>query len=212
MSHPVQNLLPPASYFDPTWYEREQRDLFGRTYNLVGYESDIPAPGDYLVGHVGFDPFIVIRQAHGGLSALSSVCRHRGMVVASCDGHLDGHLRCPYHGWEYEADGRFRSCPSEVGSSARSTRGCSPFPWMSVGSWAGMIFVNPDPAAAPLEEWLGDFVTPGSAGDFVWDELTDVARMPGRIVSDRAPQGDWQSRGSGFRVPSPPHKVAGRDQ
>jgi choline monooxygenase len=177
VSYPAQNLLPPASYFDLAWYEREQRDLFGGAYNLVGYESDIPLAGDYLVGRIGFDPFIVIRREDGGLSALSSVCRHRGMVVVACDGHLDGRLRCPYHGWEYEPDGSLSVVPQRsrqfAGLDERSLR----LPRMSVGSWAGMIFVHPDPAAAPLEEWLGDFVAPDSAGDFSWDELTDIARL-----------------------------------
>lgn len=177
MSRSVQNLLPPASYFDHAWYEREQRDLFSRTYNLVGYESDIPAPGDYLVGHVGFDPFIVIRQTDGGLSALSRICRHRGMVVASCDGHLDGHLRCPYHGWEYEANGSLSVVPQRSRQFGEIDERLLALPRMSVGSWAGMIFVNPDSAAAPLEEWLGDFVAHDSAGDFAWNELTDIARI-----------------------------------
>ena len=48
--------LPPEAYFDPEWYAREQKLIFGQNYNLVGYEVDIPEPGDYLTAMVGAEP------------------------------------------------------------------------------------------------------------------------------------------------------------
>ena len=31
--------LPPEAYFDGGWYELERKELFGRTWNLIGHVS-----------------------------------------------------------------------------------------------------------------------------------------------------------------------------
>ncbi len=39
-------LLPKQAYLDAGWYAREQRELFGKVWNLVAAEIDLPEPGD----------------------------------------------------------------------------------------------------------------------------------------------------------------------
>jgi len=45
---------------------------------------------------------------------------------------------------------------------------------VSVGVWAGYVFVHLDPVAPALREWLGEF--PSRIGDFHPDRLVEVAR------------------------------------
>jgi choline monooxygenase len=169
--------LPPEAYYDPEWFRREQRLLFARTYNLVGYESDIPESGDHLAVWVGVEPIVVVRQGDGGVRAFINMCRHRGMLLAQEDGHNDDRLRCSYHGWEFGLDGALERVPqrrTQFPDLDLDALGLLP---VSVGRWAGMIFVHPDPDAEPFSQWLGDYVLPDRSGPFHWEDLVPVARI-----------------------------------
>ena len=50
---PPRFLLPPEAYFSPEWFEREQRELFERTWFFVGPVADVPAGGAPLFVDVG---------------------------------------------------------------------------------------------------------------------------------------------------------------
>jgi len=67
-ARPLTYLLPAEAYHSQEWYDREQRDLFGRTWNLVAYTSDAPQPGDTVRGAVAGRSVLVSRGADGALS------------------------------------------------------------------------------------------------------------------------------------------------
>jgi Rieske 2Fe-2S family protein len=62
-------LLPPEAYFSTEWWEREQAQLFERTWTFVGPVSDVPDDGRPLVVPVGGTAVLVRRDATGGLRA-----------------------------------------------------------------------------------------------------------------------------------------------
>lgn len=66
---PAGGVLPPRAYFDRAWWDAEQRLVFGQTYNLVAYESDLLSPGDELVVRVGAQNAVVVRLPDGGIGA-----------------------------------------------------------------------------------------------------------------------------------------------
>ncbi|MGD9750553.1 MAG: aromatic ring-hydroxylating dioxygenase subunit alpha [Acidimicrobiia bacterium] len=169
-------LLPKDAYFDPAWYEREQRDLFGRVWNLVAAECDLPEPGDVLPVRVGADPVLLVRGTDGIVRGYLNMCRHRGMAIACEPGRAGAHVRCPYHGWEFSADDdTLVRIPQRRGQFADvDTAAWSLLP-VSVQSWAGLVFCHPDPHAEPLERFLGHY--PVSIGPFDTSALTQVARL-----------------------------------
>ena len=137
--------LPPDAYFDAAWYEHELRDLFGKTWNLVGHESDLRASGDFITATVGHDPVVIVRGEDGVLRGFLNVCRHRGMVIA-CEsaGNCGESLRCGYHGWEFSLAGALERVPqrkTQFPDIDVDALGLIP---VSVGTWAGMIFVHLD--------------------------------------------------------------------
>jgi choline monooxygenase len=169
--------LPAHAYHDPAWYEREQRLIFGQTYNLVGYEHDLPEPGDHLVTRIGVEPVLVVRTGEGGIRAFVNMCRHRGMVLACESGHVDGRFRCPYHGWEFSLDGALERVPqrqAQFPDIDPDELGLVP---LAAGRWGGMLFVHPGEDPMPFEEWLGDYGAADKAGPYPWDELVPVARI-----------------------------------
>ena len=46
-------LLPPEAYYSDEWFEREQEELFARTWNFVGPVSDMPSDGSSLLTTAG---------------------------------------------------------------------------------------------------------------------------------------------------------------
>jgi phenylpropionate dioxygenase-like ring-hydroxylating dioxygenase large terminal subunit len=169
--------LPPEAYFDPGWYEREQRELFGHTWNLVGHVSELAKPGDFVTATVGAEPVVVLRGAGGELRGFLNVCRHRGMVIA-CEaaGNCGESLRCGYHGWEFDLEGQLARVPqrkTQFPDIDADRLGLHP---VAVGELNGFVFVNPDPdLGESFEQWLGEY--PAHSGDYPWAELVEVRRV-----------------------------------
>jgi choline monooxygenase len=150
-----QGLTLPASWYsDPEIAGFERERIFERTWQYVGVAQAVAEPGSFTTATPGGIPIVVTRDRDGGLHGFVNVCRHRGHVVASGCGQRET-LQCPYHAWTYELDGSLRSAP-------RSDRepGFAHEDWslrrVAVDTWGPLLFVNPDPDAAPLEETLGD--------------------------------------------------------
>jgi anthranilate 1,2-dioxygenase large subunit/terephthalate 1,2-dioxygenase oxygenase component alpha subunit len=102
--------VPDLVYQDADLYEAEQKLIFrGPVWNYLGLEVEIPSAGDYITGHVGDTPVIVVRTAEGGINALVKRCAHKGsMIYYRPSGHMS-ELTCPYHNWVYDFAGNLKS-------------------------------------------------------------------------------------------------------
>jgi phenylpropionate dioxygenase-like ring-hydroxylating dioxygenase large terminal subunit len=70
-------------------------------------------------------------------------------------------FRCPYHGWSYRNDGRLTGLPfhheAYGGDDGFPRDGQTLLPAPNFASYNGLLFINMDPNAEPLEDYLGDF-------------------------------------------------------
>ena len=140
--------LPPAIYVDEEFFEFEKEAIFNHEWLCVARESWIPNPGDfYTTMHIG-EPIVVVRNRDGVVQALSSVCQHRGMLVAEGRGNAS-ELICPYHHWTYSLDGDLIGAPA-MNKARDFDRSCIKLPRLKVEIWNGFIFVNFDEHAPPL--------------------------------------------------------------
>ena len=66
-------------------------------------------------------------------------------------------MHCPYHGWNYGLDGSLKGMPEFDGvkNFDRQRNGLVP---VKVGAWEKFVFINLDPKAAPLPDFLGGLV------------------------------------------------------
>jgi len=61
--------------------------------------------------------FVLFRDGDGVVHCLSNTCVHRGGSLAG--GKITGnHVQCPYHGWEFDGEGRCQKIPS-LGKGAK---------------------------------------------------------------------------------------------
>jgi phenylpropionate dioxygenase-like ring-hydroxylating dioxygenase large terminal subunit len=93
-----RGMIPAHIYNDQDVFELEKNRLFSRAWMFVGHESEIPAPGDYVVRRALDDSFIIVRDKTGQVNAHFNMCLHRGMQVCHAEVGNASHFRCPYHG------------------------------------------------------------------------------------------------------------------
>lgn len=143
----------PAAWYgaDPTIWEKERVAIFGREWLMVGRAGELPEPGSYLTETIAGWPIFVIRDRDGELRAFHNVCRHRaGPILWDGKGQCDV-LRCRYHGWVYDTSGNLRRTPEFGDAADFDKKDFGLFP-IRAGIWRGLIFVNLDAAAEPLEQ------------------------------------------------------------
>jgi len=163
-------------YLDPAVFALEQERLFGRVWNFVCHECELPAPGDYLAREVAGSPMVIVRDSQGRLHALYNTCTHRGcQVVEEGRGHRKT-LLCPYHNWNFGLDGRLLGVPGLA--ALEGTGFCKEAYGLRaarVESVYGLVFVCQDPAAPSLHEYLGPALVSLLARPFAHSELELMA-------------------------------------
>jgi nitrite reductase/ring-hydroxylating ferredoxin subunit len=142
-------------YFSREHLELEWDRIWTRTWLFAGIESDLEEPGDYFVYEIGRESILVMRDERNQLSAFYNVCQHRGNRIFANDRGSVAEVSCPYHGWTYDLDGRLKRVPDIErfkGGVSADERSLKP---VKVETFAGMVFVNMNPDAAPLRSFLG---------------------------------------------------------
>jgi phenylpropionate dioxygenase-like ring-hydroxylating dioxygenase large terminal subunit len=152
---PRRATLGAERYTSRAFMEREWDRVWTRSWLLAGLEWDAREPGDYFVFEIGHESIIVIRNDAGGLSAVYNACQHRGNRIVTSERGSVGAISCPYHGWTYALDGTLKSVPdAERFAQGLPCDRLSLKP-VQVEAWAGLVWINMDPEAAPLADFLG---------------------------------------------------------
>ena len=150
---PTQKKIPLSRYFTPEYAALEKERLWKKVWQFACREEDIPNVGDRVPYTVGDLSFVILRSGPVEFRAFYNTCLHRGTRL--CDGAGSGaSLRCPFHAWEWNLDGSLRNIPSRWDFSSLKSVDYR-LPEVKLGTWGGFIFINPDPAAPPLETVLG---------------------------------------------------------
>ncbi len=149
--------LPNACYTSPEVFAAERARVFFRHWAAIGFAGEVAQPGEVRPVDFLGQPLLIVRDRAGTLRVFYNVCRHRGMVLVAEAGRLPRTIRCPYHSWCYELDGRLRTTPHVGGPGInrhdairRDELGLIEVP---SAEWFGVVFVNLDGAAAPFDEW-----------------------------------------------------------
>ena len=138
-------------------YDLERERIFDRCWLYVGHESEIPNPGDFVRRDVGGRPIIFVRGADGEVRALFNSCTHRGATICRQDSGNARIFQCFYHAWTFDTKGDLVQVPDEAGYSEwfdradRALRAPARF-----DNYRGLYFLNYDPEAEELADYLGD--------------------------------------------------------
>lgn len=178
------------NYTSQEYADREFEKMWPRTWQWACREDHIPEPGDYYVYDVGHLSAIVLRTNEGEIKAYYNACMHRGTQLkhpGSCGWSPD--LRCPFHGWTWSLEGQLVDLPQDW-DFPHVREGSHHLPEMSVGTWAGFVFVNFEQDAVPLEEYLG--VLPRHFADFKIEDRYVEYHVQKRLPSN------WKASAEAF--------------
>ncbi|WP_051792700.1 aromatic ring-hydroxylating oxygenase subunit alpha [Amycolatopsis jejuensis] len=144
-------------FADEELFERELDLIFGRAWNFLCHESQIPKAGDFFETPIGRDNVLTVRQRDGGIKALLNTCAHRGNAVCRAEEGNTKAFMCTYHGWTYDLAGNLVGVPNidsyykgELDKSKHGMRKVA-----QLDSYHGFVFATMDPTAPPLTEFLG---------------------------------------------------------
>ena len=107
----VPQQLRPEHYVSKAQFDIECERLFQPSWHCVGVKALLPKQGDFLTIDLLERPLIVWNTEQG-IRTYLNVCTHRFSTLTDkpC-GHAEKHLKCQYHGWEYDSDGNTCKIP-----------------------------------------------------------------------------------------------------
>jgi phenylpropionate dioxygenase-like ring-hydroxylating dioxygenase large terminal subunit len=155
----------PVSYEDsisPELYELERDAVFRRTWLNVGRVEQLPRKGSYFTKELDAarTSVVIVRDRDDEIRAFHNMCRHRGNKLVWDDyprEETSGSCRqftCKYHGWRYDLKGEltFVQQESEFMGLDKADYGLA---GVRCEVWEGFVFVNLDPDASPLSDYMG---------------------------------------------------------
>ena len=143
--------LAPRYYVDGDHHALEMDRVFARTWQYACHEAEVAERNAYRTFRIGDQGLFVIRDGGGRLRAFYNVCKHRAHELLRGAGRVRL-ITCPYHAWSYDPGGRLVRAPNSdkaPGFDASTIR----LTEVGLESFCGFLFVNLDPAAAPMAEW-----------------------------------------------------------
>jgi phenylpropionate dioxygenase-like ring-hydroxylating dioxygenase large terminal subunit len=152
---PAFHDIPTERHTSDEFHDLEQAFLWPNTWVIAGRAEDVANPGDYMTFDDLGVPLLIVRGTDGEIRCFYNTCQHRGAPVVRDDRGSSRRLRCQYHSWTYEIDeGTLVSVPDERDFVDLDwSQRC--LPRASCDTAAGFVFVNRNPEAAPLRDWLG---------------------------------------------------------
>ena len=152
---PLTTHIPAERYTSRAFHERERALLWRRVWQMACREEHLPEVGSFVRYDIAGDSYLVVRTREG-IKAYVNACLHRGRALKDFDGRCS-EFRCSFHGFTWRLDGSLRYTPApEEFPEIEADRDAWSLPEAKVGVWGGFVFINPDPAAVPFEEYLGD--------------------------------------------------------
>jgi phenylpropionate dioxygenase-like ring-hydroxylating dioxygenase large terminal subunit len=146
-------------YWSPEHHAQERERLWMRVWQVAGRADELPEAGDWKEHRIFDQSYVLVRGRDGVIRGFVNACRHRGNALCEGKGRSK-RLVCPYHRWQFDLDGKLLIAPHpdfegsmEAFVGPADELGLRP---VSADVFAGFIFINPDPAAAPLLDYLGE--------------------------------------------------------
>jgi phenylpropionate dioxygenase-like ring-hydroxylating dioxygenase large terminal subunit len=149
----LRHILRPDQYHSEHQHRAELRHLFASAWHPLATTRDLAKPGDFLTFDLLETP-VLIRNFDGELRAFLNVCPHRhSRLTDKAKGNTE-RLKCQYHGWEYNKDGKTGKIPDARAFRPwdRENACLRPFRLETCGE---IVFINMSDEGVSLREWLG---------------------------------------------------------
>lgn len=145
--------IPAHYYFSAEVHELEKQHIWRRTWQFACREEVMPDVGDTEIYDIAGISILLVRVAPEEIRGYYNACLHRGRQLRDKPGPAH-ELRCQFHGFCWALDGELKHVPAQWDFPHVTPDGFR-LPQVQVATWGGFVFVNLDPDAPPLMEYLG---------------------------------------------------------
>lgn len=150
--------LPNRIYTDNGAHDYECAHVLTRSWACIGFQKDIPNPGDAFPVDFAGHPLLMVHGRDGEIRVFHNVCRHRGRILVDEPAHLKSAIVCGYHCWTYALDGQLIGAP-HVGGVGKHD--CAGFDKANIrlqtvpnAIWMGMVFADLSGRAPPFHDFI----------------------------------------------------------
>ncbi len=146
--------VPTRWYTDPGVYAEEVEKIWKKKWQLACRVENLSEVGDTFVYDVAGLSIIVVRVSETEIKGYWNSCLHRGVPLRKCSGNAGRALQCPFHGFTWDLHGKSILIPHPE-QFPHIDQEKFTLPEVRVAQWKGFVFINPDPNAEPIENYLG---------------------------------------------------------
>ncbi|MDA2957649.1 MAG: aromatic ring-hydroxylating oxygenase subunit alpha [Ilumatobacteraceae bacterium] len=160
--------VPYSNYTSNEYFYAEFDHMWSKTWQWACHVDHLAEPGDYYVYDIGPHSAVIVRTESGEIKAYVNACMHRGTQLKPAGGcGFAQQLKCPFHGWTWSLDGRLVDLPDRWDFPHVSDQSHA-LPEVQVAEFAGFVWLNFDPEAQPLADYLG--VIPSHFAEFGFED------------------------------------------
>jgi choline monooxygenase len=174
VNRPIEqaNGLPNECYTSSQYLMIEREKVFKDKWTVIGVGSSVPNPGDAKPYNLLGIPLIILRDMKNKIRVFHNVCSHRGFKLLSEPCSLKNVLRCPYHSWSYNFEGKLLATPHigglNIHTSEKFDKSKSNLREVRSKVWMDMVFININnnevefkEYVKPLEDRWSKFISKG---------------------------------------------------
>ena len=157
--------VPAEAYISPEYARAEQDRLWRKVWLQAGRIDDIAEVGSYITFDIGPDSVIIVRTAPDKINAIHNVCPHRGRKLVDVPAGKRNargkrpNFICGYHGWTFDLEGKNTYLEHPDDWQGKLCEGIADVGQVKVESWGGWLWINLDPEAGPLKDYLEPAMT-----------------------------------------------------
>ncbi|MCE0506167.1 aromatic ring-hydroxylating dioxygenase subunit alpha [Roseivivax sp. GX 12232] len=146
--------IPGGRYVDPEFNRLEIARMWHKTWVYAIHADEVPEVGSYVQWTRLGEPLFFIRGEDQEVRCFYNTCRHRGAPVVTEENGKSRGVTCKYHGWTYNTRGELINLRDrrDFVDLDMSCRGLIQVRCENIGN---LYFVNLDPEAEPLRDYLG---------------------------------------------------------
>ena len=150
--------LPNECYLNNDYLEFEKEKIFKNNWTMIGVASSVPNPGDAKPFNLLGIPILIVRNKENEVKVFHNVCSHRGFKLVDRECKLKNVIRCPYHSWSYDFNGKLTVTPHIGGLGNHEVEGFdknkSNLKEIKSNIWMDLIFININSNAKPFEDFI----------------------------------------------------------
>lgn len=171
-------VTPPVSWYtENLFYKEVEVNHVFNTWLNVGRVEPLKNPGDFFATTILDRPIVIVRSNDGNIRAFYNVCRHHAAQL--CDDGIgsigeNGRFTCPYHGWQYNSEGRLTKAVKMKGCQNFHPKefGLHELPLTIVGPW---VYIK----LLPIQS----LQKPQTSPPTIFEDLHDAKELFGMLES-----------------------------